>query len=65
MIKELLERFKISQASFGRELGYKSYAGLYKAFNNPKQEALILSYLKEKILREHGLDVDKIINSLK
>jgi hypothetical protein len=64
-IKDLLNRFDITQASLGKELGYTTYAGVYRAINNPKQQVLIKSYLKEKILRERGVDIDKMIEGLK
>ena len=63
-INELLKRFNISKASVGRELGYVTYAGIYKALNNPRQQPLIKSYLKEKILRENGIDINILLDSL-
>lgn len=63
-LEELFERFKIKKFPFGKELGYKSPAGIYKALNNPNQRPLILAYLKVKILEDRGINVNSLIKSI-
>ncbi len=63
-INSLLKQFNIKKSDFGKELGYTTYAGTYKALNNPKQQPQILAYLEKKILKERGIDIGDIIETI-
>ncbi|MFW9950549.1 MAG: hypothetical protein ACFFKA_10555 [Candidatus Thorarchaeota archaeon] len=63
-INSLLKRFNIKKSDFGKELGYTTYAGTYKALNNPKQQPQILAYLEKKLLKERGVDIGDMIDTI-
>lgn len=64
MIENLLKKHKIKKNEFGKELGYTTPQGIYKALKNDKQRPLIYAYLLKKLLEKKGIKLEKLLESL-
>lgn len=64
-IMALLDSHNIKRKDFTEDLRYGCTQSFYKAIKNPRQAPLILSFLQKNILSEKGVNLDKLIDSLK
>lgn len=64
-IEKYLKQFKIKKSDFGKELGYTTKQGIYTALKNEKQRPLLYCFLLVIILRRKGINIERLIDSLR